>query len=49
VESPLICNFLEHADDTYGIISNKVFLNVDELKTNLQIEPEDERIANEDE
>ncbi|XP_011501121.1 PREDICTED: endoplasmic reticulum lectin 1 [Ceratosolen solmsi marchali] len=49
VESPLICNFLEHADDTYGIITNKVFLNVDELKANVQVEDQDERIANGDE
>ena len=49
VESPLICDILEHADDTYGIISDKVLVNLDEMKTNLHVEEDDERIANGDE
>ncbi|XP_031779980.1 endoplasmic reticulum lectin 1 isoform X1 [Nasonia vitripennis] len=49
VESPLICDILEHADDTYGIISDKILVNLDELKTNLHVEEDDERIANGDE
>ncbi|XP_058792068.1 endoplasmic reticulum lectin 1 isoform X2 [Phymastichus coffea] len=53
VESPLICEILEHADDTYGLISEKALMNFDESKSNLQVhnnmEEDNERIANEDE
>ncbi|XP_015591641.1 endoplasmic reticulum lectin 1 isoform X2 [Cephus cinctus] len=50
VESPLICDILGYADDN-GLLSEKIPLNFDELKTNFQQERDDmdERIANEDE
>lgn len=50
VESPLICDILEYADEN-GLISEKIPLNFDELKTNFlhQRGDMDERIANEDE
>lgn len=51
VESPLICEILEHADDTYGLISDKVLVNFEESKSNLHmhLDEDNERIANEDE
>lgn len=52
VESPLICDILKHADDEYGLISDKFLVNLDDVKTNLQTVDEnnnDERIANGDE
>lgn len=48
VESALICDLLEYADDVNGLISDKVLLHIDELKK-LHHEEENERIANEDE
>lgn len=49
VESPLICDILDHADSSYGFINEEVLVNLEELKTNVLVEEDDERIANGDE
>ncbi|XP_033224495.1 endoplasmic reticulum lectin 1 isoform X2 [Belonocnema kinseyi] len=49
VESPLICNILQFADDETGLISEKALENLKESKSTFQQGEDDERIANGDE
>ncbi|XP_014213263.1 endoplasmic reticulum lectin 1 isoform X2 [Copidosoma floridanum] len=46
VESRLLCDILEYADDTYGIINNeKGLINVDKLTSNLRVKEDGDKIA----
>ncbi|CAB0043885.1 unnamed protein product [Trichogramma brassicae] len=49
VESPLICDILTHADDSYGLISDKILMSFQDFKATNAHADSDERIANEDE
>ncbi|KAJ8669372.1 hypothetical protein QAD02_000631 [Eretmocerus hayati] len=51
VDSPLICDILDQADDEYGIIDHRVFLNLEKYKTAPHTASEEDNgmIANRDE
>lgn len=49
VESPLICDLLEHTDNELGLIDEDVLSKLTHSKTKLRVNEDDDRIANGDE